>query len=41
MGFVFHAFLFFEGAFLYLQLATYAGVFGLFFLESRKQPKSV
>lgn len=32
-GFVFHAFLFFDGAFLILQLATISGVFGICWLQ--------
>jgi hypothetical protein len=37
-GFVFHAFMFFEGGFLFLQLATCAGIFGLYLLASRRRP---
>lgn len=36
-GFVFQAFMFFNGAFLFLQLATIAGIFGLFLMESSKR----
>ena len=32
-GFVFHAFLFFDGAFLILQLASISGVFGICWLQ--------
>jgi hypothetical protein len=32
-GFVFHAFLFFDGAFLILQLATISGIFGICWLQ--------
>ena len=35
-GFVFHAFLFFGGAILYLQLATIIGIFALYVSHSRK-----
>lgn len=34
-GFVFHAFLFFDGAVLILQLATIAGILGLCWLQHR------
>jgi hypothetical protein len=34
VGFVFHAFVFFSGAFLYLQLATLASVFGLCYFSA-------
>jgi hypothetical protein len=39
LGFVFHAFLFFDGPFLILQLATIGGVFGIsaFFAFRRHQ----
>jgi hypothetical protein len=39
-GFVFHAFVFFSGAFLVLQLATYLGVFVLYLFNSRKPSES-
>ena len=40
-GFVFHAFLFFEGAILILQLATYAGFVILYLLACRKPLRPV
>ena len=36
-GFVFHAFMFFNGAFLILQLATIATLFGIVLLEVRRR----
>ena len=36
-GFVFHAFMFFNGAFLFVQLATIMGIFGIILLELRKR----
>jgi hypothetical protein len=36
IGFVFHALLFFSGAFLYMQLATIASIFGLCLFWSRE-----
>jgi len=39
LGFVFHAFLFFSGAFLFLQLATIAGIFGLYFFCSFRRQR--
>jgi hypothetical protein len=38
-GFVFHAVLFFDGAFLFLQLATYGSVFGLSALVAFRQQR--
>ena len=40
-GFVVHAFLFFDGAILILQLATYTGIATLSVLASRKPVKAV
>ena len=36
-GFVFHAFMFFSGAFLFIQLATIMGIFGILLLELHKR----
>jgi hypothetical protein len=37
-GFIFHAFLFFEGAFLWIQLGFMACLFAMLFLMSNRQP---
>ena len=34
-GFVFHVFMFCSGAILYIQLATLAGIYGLFWMKHR------
>jgi hypothetical protein len=39
IGFLVHAFLFFNGALLFVQLATIGGIFGLYLTCSLKQPK--
>jgi hypothetical protein len=38
-GFVFHAFMFFQGAFLVLQLATIIGILGLYLRATHKPRK--
>ena len=40
VGFAFHAFLFFSGAFLIVQVTTIASIFGMYLFWSLRQPKT-